>query len=383
MKKIAVFGSTGSIGKNTLEVIKNFPGKFQVTALSANNNTDLLYQQIKTFRPKYVCVCDGAAALKLKRLLNISGVRIFTGTDGLDEMAGLPGIDQVMMAISGSAALRPLISAIDSAKDIALANKEALVMAGHLVMSMAARKKINICPVDSEQSAIWQCLMGNKIQQVKRLHLTASGGPFREFSRKELARISVRQALKHPCWKMGKKISVDSATLMNKGLEVIEAMHLFGVSAEKIKVVIHPEAVIHSMVEFLDGMILAQISIADMKLPIQYALSYPERLSNGSNSQIDFYKIKKLSFYRPDTKKFECLRLAYEAAKAGGSLPAVLNAANEVCVDAFIKGKIGFLAIPAIIEKVMRKHLIIKAPTLKEIICSDGWAKIETEKSLN
>ncbi|RJP29726.1 MAG: 1-deoxy-D-xylulose-5-phosphate reductoisomerase [Candidatus Omnitrophota bacterium] len=383
MKKIAVLGSTGSIGKNTLDIIKNFPGEFKAVALSTNSNTDLLYRQIKIFRPEYACVSDEKAAAKLKRLLRPSAVRIFTGADGLDEMAGLSGIDQVMMAISGSAALRPLISAINSAKDIALANKEALVMAGHLVMRMAARKKINICPVDSEQSAIWQCLMGNEMRQVKRLHLTASGGPFRKFSRSQLNKISVEQALKHPCWKMGRKISVDSATLMNKGLEVIEAMHLFGVSADKIKVVIHPEALIHSMVEFLDGIILAQISVTDMRLPIQYALSYPDRLQNGINSQLDFCKIKQFSFYRPDTGKFECLRLAYEAAKAGGSLPVVMNAANETCVNAFINGRIGFLAIPRIIEKVMRKHRLIKDPTLKEIFYSDEWAKAEAQKSLN
>jgi 1-deoxy-D-xylulose-5-phosphate reductoisomerase len=379
MKRIAVLGSTGSIGKNSLEVIKNFPEEFRVVGLSANSNIDILYRQIKSHRPALVCVKEPEAALKLKSRLNLKNIKLFVGQEGLDEMAQDKHIDKIVLAISGSSALSPLLKAIDSGKDIALANKEALVMAGPIIMGKAAKKKIKIIPIDSEQSAIWQCLNGQDKNKLKNIYLTASGGPLRESSKKELEDVSVSCVLKHPRWKMGKKISVDSATLMNKGLEVLEAMYLFNVAPDKIKIIIHPEAIIHSMVEFVDGVILAQLSDTDMRIPIQYALSYPARLSNGALS-IDFCKLKELNFLKPDFKKFPCLQLAYMAAYEGGTLPAVLNAANEVSVDEFLKGKLDFVSIPKIINKVLGKHHKKNNPDLEAILEADGWARKEAQK---
>ena len=375
MKHIAILGSTGSIGQNTLDVVRRFPDKFLVVALSTNSNIDLLFGQIKEFHPSLVCVGDTDAAKKLKARLN-PRIRLFVGKDGLQEMAGYRKIDKVVLAVSGSCALPPLLKAIENGKDIALANKEALVMAGPLVMNEASRKKIKIIPIDSEQSAIWQCLEGEDKVTLKNIHLTASGGPLRRFAKKSLKNISIDRVLKHPRWKMGAKITVDSATLMNKGLEVLEAMFLFNVPSDKIKILIHPEAIIHSMVEFIDGVIMAQLSITDMRIPIQYALSYPERLP-GIPGGIDFHKLERLNFAKPDFRKFPCLGLAYRAAAELGTMPCVLNAANEISVAEFLKGKLGFASIPEVIEKILSRHRNIKHPGLSDIFDADSWARQE------
>ncbi|MCX5702455.1 MAG: 1-deoxy-D-xylulose-5-phosphate reductoisomerase [Candidatus Omnitrophica bacterium] len=379
MQRIAVLGSTGSIGQNSLEVIKNFPEEFRVIGLSANSNIDILYRQIKSHRPGLVCVKEPQAALKLKSRLDLKNIKLFMGQEGLDEMVQDKHIDKIVLAISGSGALSPLLKAIDSCKDIALANKEALVMAGPIIMDRAAKKKIKIIPVDSEQSAIWQCLNGQDKNKLNNIYLTASGGPLRRSRKRELKNVSVSRVLNHPRWKMGKKISVDSATLMNKGLEVLETMHLFNVPPEKIKIIIHPEAIIHSMVEFVDGVILAQLSDTDMRIPIQYALSYPARLSSRARS-IDFYKLKGLNFQKPDFKKFPCFGLAYMAAYEGGTLPTVLNATNEVSVDEFLKGRLNFASIPKIINRVLDKHHKKNNPDLEEILKADDWARKEAHK---
>lgn len=324
-----------------------------------------------------------AAALKLRKRLNSGSVKLLTGEEGLEQIAQDKAVDQVLLAISGSAALPPLLKAIDCAKPVALANKESLVMAGPIIMARAQKKGARIIPIDSEQSAILQCLDGRDKTKLKNIYLTASGGPLRNIARSRLRNISVGEVLEHPRWKMGKKITVDSATLMNKGLEVLEAMFLFGVGIDKIKVVIHPEAIIHSMVEFIDGVILAQLSVADMRVPIQYALSYPGRLSLSRGvGSVDFYKLKALHFQKADTQKFPCLSLAFEAARQLGTMPAVLNAANEVCVEAFLARKLKFGLIPEIISKVMRRHANKKSPDLSDILGADSWARQEARKNI-
>ncbi|MDP3732288.1 MAG: 1-deoxy-D-xylulose-5-phosphate reductoisomerase [Candidatus Omnitrophota bacterium] len=382
MKNIAILGSTGSIGQNTLEVIRNFPDKFCPAGLSTNTNTDILYRQIKEFRPEFVCVGDKNAAVRLESKLKSNGIKLFSGESGLEEMVQEKRIDKVVLAISGSAVLPVLLKAIDSSKEIALANKEALVIAGPIIMKKARRKKIKIIPIDSEQSAIWQCLQHEDKDKIKNIYLTASGGPFRQTGMKGLKNISVRDVLKHPRWKMGKKISVDSANLMNKGLEVLEAMYLFNIEPKRIKVIIHPQAIIHSMVEFEDGVILAQLSVTDMRIPIQYALTYPERLAN-SLKQIDFCKISRLDFQEPDFRRFPCLGLAYRAANEQGTAPAVLNAANEVSVDEFLKNRLSFISIPKVIERVLDKHRNIIEPGLDDILEADSWARREAYKIIN
>lgn len=382
MKQIAILGSTGSIGKNTLEVIKHFPDKFYVRALSTNSNIDVLCRQIKLFHPASVCIRDPDAARGLKSKISLKNTRLFVGESGLEEILQDKKIDKVVLAISGSSALRPLLKAIENKKDIALANKEALVIAGPLVIGRANKKKIKIIPIDSEQSAIWQCLQDEDKSKLRHIYLTASGGPFRETSMKEFKNISKDKVLKHPKWKMGLKISVDSATLMNKGLEVLEAMYLFNIEPQKIKVLIHPQAIIHSMVEFVDGVIKAQLSATDMRIPIQYALTYPERLANRLPN-IDFCRIGKFDFQEPDLRKFPCLGLAYRAAFENGTMPAALNAANEVSVDEFLKNRLDFIAIPKVIEKVLNRHRNIKTPGLGDILKADAWAREETYRVIN
>ena len=293
-------------------------------------------------------------------------------------------IDRVVLAISGSAALPPLLKAIESGKDVALANKEALVMAGPLIMRLAAKNKVKILPIDSEQSAIWQCLEGQDRPKLKEIYLTASGGPFLNLEKKQFKNITPRQALAHPRWKMGRKISVDSATLMNKGLELLEAMYLVGVAPEKIKILIHPESIVHSMVEYVDGSVIAQLSVTDMRIPIQYALSYPERLpAPAAFKALDFYRLKTLNFAKPDFKKFPCLKLAYQAACDGGTTPCVLNAANEVSVSEFLKRRLRFTFIPLVIEKVLARHRNIKNPGLKDILAADNWARRQASNIIN
>jgi 1-deoxy-D-xylulose-5-phosphate reductoisomerase len=373
MKRIAVLGSTGSIGKSTLDVIRKFPDKFRVAALSAHSNARLLAAQAREFKPELVCLTDEALAGSWKKAPK---AKLFFGFSGLDELLRDRRIDMVVVAISGSSALRPLWKAIEEKKEIATANKEALVMAGPLINRLSARKRVKIIPIDSEQSAIWQCLEHEDRAKLKRIYLTASGGPFRQHSRAQLKKITVQDALTHPRWKMGRKITVDSATLMNKGLEVLEAMCLFGVGAEKIEVVIHPESIIHSMVEFIDGVVMAQLSVTDMRIAIQYAISYPERLPTAIKG-IDFVKLKSLNFARPDLDKFPCLALALEAARKGGTMPAVLNAANEISVDAFMGKKIGFNSISGIIAKVMKLHRNFAEPSLRDVLDADKWARQE------
>lgn len=382
MKRISILGSTGSVGQSALAVIQAHPDEFKVAALSTNTNIEILYRQIKTFKPDAVCVSDPKSGLNLKSRLKDKVPLVFIGEEGLEAMVEDKDADEILLAISGAGALKPLLKALDCAKVIALANKEALVMAGPIIMTKAKNKKAKIIPVDSEQSAIWQCLQGHAKNRIRNLYLTASGGPLRKTAAKDFARVSLKSVLQHPCWKMGKKITVDSATLMNKGLEVLEAMYLFDVRPQMIQIVIHPEAIIHSMVEFIDGVILAQLSITDMRIPIQYALSSPERLSNNLDS-IDFYKIKSFNFEKPDFKRFPCLRLAYQVAKESGTAPCVLNAANEVSVAEFLKGRLGFIAIPRIIEKVLGRHRLIKEPKLDDIFEADTWARGQAYKFIN
>jgi len=378
VKRIAILGSSGSIGQSTLSVVRNLPKEFKVEALSVNSDIIKLKQQIAEFKPSLVCAGDEQAACKLRAGLD-SSIKVFCAEEGLSEMVKDRRIDLVMFAISGSAALKPLIAAIKSGKDIALANKEALVMAGPLVMRLAKKCKVNILPVDSEQSAIWQSLGSFRQSDVRRVYLTASGGPLRNMPASQFKKVSLEKVLRHPRWKMGKKITVDSATLMNKGLELLEAMFLFDLGAEKIKVLIHPEALVHSMVEFNDGVIMAQLSAADMRIPIQYALSYPGRLVNNLPG-IDFYRLNKMHFEKPDLEKFPCLALAYQTARQLGTMPAVLNAANEVSVSNFLNKRISFLAIPKIIEKVMRRHARIANPGFAEIMAADSWARKEAAR---
>ncbi|MBU1727579.1 MAG: 1-deoxy-D-xylulose-5-phosphate reductoisomerase [Candidatus Omnitrophica bacterium] len=378
MKHIAILGSTGSIGRSALRVIKSFPDIFRVTALSAHSNIELLEEQIKLFRPEAVAINDDRAALRLSKRIGAK-TRILVGQDGLTALCKMRKVDRVLLAISGSRALKPLLTAINNGKDVALANKEALVMAGPLIMRQAAKNGSKILPVDSEQSAIWQCLDGEDHKKLKGIILTASGGPFRRTRLSELKKVSVSKVLRHPRWKMGAKITVDSATLLNKGLELLEAMFLFGLPCDKVKVVVHPEAIIHSMVEFIDGVILAQMSVTDMRIPIQYALSYPERYP-CTIAGVDFWKLGKLHFEKPDFKKFPCLGLSYKAAQDLGTMPAVLNAANEVAVEEFLNKKLDFLSIPKVIERVMLKHKNVVNFDLKDVFSADSWARQEAQR---
>ena len=374
MKRVALLGSTGSIGASTLGVISRFPKQFCCEALAANSNITALAAQIKVFRPAIVCVFDRQSAALLKNAVK-GRTRVVSGPEGLLEICRLRRVDSVVAAISGSEALAPVCAAVEAGKEICLANKECLVMAGSIIMRRAAATGAAIRPIDSEQSAIWQCLLGEEGNPVARIWLTASGGPF--WKRKgSLERVRVAETLSHPRWKMGRKITVDSATMMNKGLELLEAMHLFNVAPSDIEVVIHPGSVVHSMVEFADGTVKAQLSQTDMRIPIQYALSFPRRLSSGIKP-LDFFALKSLEFYRPDTRRFPCLAFAYEAARQGGTMPCVMNAANEAAVASFLKGKLQFTGIPRVIEKVMGRHRVIKGPGLKEIMAADRWSRDE------
>lgn len=380
MKKITILGSTGSIGVSALDVIGKNPQRFQIEALAAGKNIKLLKKQIEKFKPKVVAVSTKESALKLREALNAkSRVKIFYNKEGLKEIALFPSADIVISAISGSAGLIPTLAAIEAGKDIALANKETMVMAGENVTKMAIKKGVKIIPVDSEHSAIFQCLEGHKRQNLRRIILTASGGPFLNFTRNQLKKVSLSQTLRHPNWKMGKKITIDSASMMNKGLEVIEAKWLFNLDISDIDVLIHTQSIVHSLVEFIDGAFLAQMGIPDMKIPIAYALTYPERISNDLPS-LDLAKIGKLEFLKPDIKKFPCLGLAYAAGLCGGTAPVVLNAADEVAVAAFIENKIRFIDLPNIMEKILGLHNSINNPSLDDILQADLWAKIETKK---
>jgi len=380
MKKITILGSTGSIGLSALDVIGKNPRRFQVVALAAGQNVKLLKNQIEIFKPKIVSVSTKENALKLRQSLNLNNkIKILYGNEGLNETAAFPEADIVVSAISGAAGLMPTFAAINAGKDIALANKETMVMAGEIVNRRAKLKKVKILPVDSEHSAIFQCLQGEKIENLKRIILTASGGPFLNFNANQLKQVKLNQALKHPRWKMGKKVTIDSATMMNKGLEVIEAKWLFNLAIEKIDVLIHPQSIVHSMIELIDGSVLAQMGIPDMRIPISYALTYPERMINDLSS-LNLLNTEKLEFRKPDTKKFPCLRLAYEAGFCGGTAPAVLNASNEIAVAAFLAKKIKFVDLPGIIDKILNAHVCGIHPSLEDILEADSWARIKTTK---
>jgi 1-deoxy-D-xylulose-5-phosphate reductoisomerase len=375
MKHLSILGSTGSIGRNALEVVEKFPDRFKVKALAAKDNVSLLADQIKRFGPEIAVVFDDKRALELRAALPAGlGVEILYGDDGYKTAATLDSVDMVLTAVVGAAGLLPTIAAVNAGKNIALANKETLVMAGEIVTRRAAAKKIKLLPVDSEHSAIFQCLSGNRKEDLDKILLTASGGPFLNLPQKKFAEIRPDNALNHPTWQMGKKITVDSATLMNKGLEVLEAKWLFDVSQNKIEVVIHPQSVVHSMVAFRDGSVIAQLGIPDMKGAIAYALSHPERLPL-KQSIPDFATLGALTFQKPDVDKFPCLALAYQAADTGGTLPAVMNAANEVAVQAFLDQKISFVQIPEVIRHTMDRHDVVTTPDLSDIIGADKWAR--------
>ena len=372
MKKIAILGSTGSIGTQTLEVVRE-NGDIEVLGLAAGNNIKLLEAQIREFHPKLVAVWTEEKAKELRENIKDLDVKVVSGMDGLIEVSAMPDTEILVTAIVGMIGLRPTIEAIKAGKDIALANKETLVTAGHIIMPLAKEYQVDILPVDSEHSAIFQSLQGSPRGALKKILLTASGGPFRGRTREQLANIQVEDALKHPNWEMGRKITIDSSTLVNKGLEVIEAKWLFDVDVEQIEVVVHPQSIIHSMVEYVDGAIIAELGTPDMKLPIQYALYYPERRFLPGD-RVDFATLSQLTFEKPDMETFYGLRLAFEAGKIGGSLPTVFNAANELAVSKFLDRKIPYLAIPEIIETCMKEHKNILNPTVEEIL--------ETEKQV-
>ncbi|MCW2277905.1 1-deoxy-D-xylulose-5-phosphate reductoisomerase [Heliophilum fasciatum] len=374
-RRIAILGSTGSIGRQTLEVVDQSGDALQVVALAAGGNWSLLFEQVKKYRPAVVAMMDPIAAEQLQAALQAASimVEVHTGQDGLIAVATAPTADMVVTAVSGAIGLMPTMAAINSGKTIALANKETLVAAGQLVMAAAKEKNVAILPVDSEHSAIYQCLQGQDCRDL-RLILTASGGPFRDFSLEELVQVSPEQALRHPNWAMGAKITIDSASLMNKALEVIEAHWLFDVSFDAIEVLIHPQSVIHSMIELRDGAVLAQLGIPDMRLPIQYALSYPERWT-ASWPRLRFSDHPNLTFRAPDHERFPCLALAIEAGRAGGTAPVVMNAANEVAVHAFLAHQIGFMDIPRIVRETIQAHAWQASPNLDGILASDQWAR--------
>ncbi len=373
-KKLAILGSTGSIGTQALEVVAAHPDEFVVEVLAAGNNADLLIEQALKFKPNVVVINDVAHLAKVKDALLDEGIKVYGGDDALADVVQMESIDLVLAAIVGYAGLRSTLSAIKAGKQIALANKETLVVAGELVTKTAREKAVNLYPVDSEHSAIFQCLAGEFHNPVEKIYLTASGGPFRGKTREQLAAVTKIEALKHPNWTMGAKVTIDSATLMNKGLEVIEAKWLFSLKPEQIDVIVHPQSIVHSIVQFGDGSMKAQMGLPDMKLPIQYAMGYPKRLKSDF-PRFDFLKYPSLTFEPADRKTFSCLDLAYSAMKRGGNLPCVMNAANEIAVEAFLNGKIGFLQIAEVIEKTMAKAIFIAAPSYDDYIRTDKEAR--------
>jgi len=384
MKAISLLGSTGSIGTNTLRVTSSFPEAFRIVGLAGGRNAALLARQVEEVRPAIVSCRDESTSAELQELLKrrhyaMASTHFAFGVEGCIEVACHPEVTNVLSAISGSAGLIPTYQALDRGKAVALANKEALVMAGQLMMEMASNRGTEILPVDSEHNAIHQCLRGGSHREVRRLILTASGGPFRETPKEKFSSVTPEEALNHPTWQMGKKITVDSATLMNKGLEVIEASWLFGVSPEEIEVAVHPQSIVHSMVEYVDGSVLAQLGPTDMRIAIQYALTYPERWPSPLPS-LDIRELSKLEFSEPDLEKFECLSLAYRALREGGTAPAVLNAANEIAVEIFLEGGIAFDEIPEVIETVLNGHPRRPAATLDSVLDADAWARAEARR---
>ncbi len=382
MKKITLLGSTGSIGVSALKVIQGYPERYRVVALSAGKNIDLLLRQIQEFQPEAVSVLNESLAERLQtRLGRGPAPDIFFGQDGYQRIAAMEGANTVISAMTGAAGLLPTFEAIKSGKNIALANKETMVMAGGLVMGEAKKRGVSILPVDSEHSAVLQSLQGHSKEDLKRIILTASGGPFRNLSLEKMRKATAAQALDHPNWSMGAKITIDSATLMNKGLEVIEAQWLFDLPIEKIGILVHPQSIVHSMAEFKDGSIIAQLGVPDMTIPIAYALSYPHHLQNHL-PPLDLLTAGDLQFRNPDMSRFPCLGLALQAAKIGGTMPAVLNGANEIAVEAFLKGHIGFLDIAAIIEKTMEVHSAAPVNAIEAVLEADAWARRKTREHI-
>jgi 1-deoxy-D-xylulose-5-phosphate reductoisomerase len=379
MKNISILGSTGSIGTSTLEVIEQHPDKFKVVALAAGKNIALLAHQIEKFQPLIASISTKQLAQQLKEKLTKSKTKIVYGEQGLIEIATWPEADIIVCAIVGSAGLLSAYHAAKAAKQIALANKETLVMAGSLIVDELRKRNVQLIPIDSEHSAVFQTLNGRNRNEIKRVILTASGGPFLNLPKEEMSFITVEQALNHPNWNMGRKISIDSATLMNKGLEIIEAYWLFNLEIEQISTIVHPQSIVHSLVELIDGSLIAHMGITDMKIPIQYALSYPERLSSPSR-YIELSELANLEFLPPDQKKFPCLGLCIQALKKSKSMPTVLNASNEVAVESFLQGKISFDQIPIIIEETMQNHTPVDFESIEEIQQIDRWARSQSDK---
>ena len=373
MKKISILGSTGSIGVNALNVVDNQRDDFNVIGLSAYKNSKLLVEQVKKYEPEFVSIVDAEAAHRLEQELGTFDVKILKGREGLLELSSYGNVDLMLNALVGSSGMEPTINAIRSKVDVALSNKESLVMAGSIITNLANKTNVKIYPVDSEHSAIWQCLVGEDIKEVNKIILTGSGGPFRELPIEKFNTITLDQALNHPNWEMGKKITIDSATMMNKGLEVIEAQWLFNMPTEKIKIVIHPQSIIHSMVEFKDKSIKAQLGLPDMKIPIQYALTYPSHCETDWD-ELDLTEIQSLTFEKPDFVKFPCMKLAFDVLNTGGTAPAVLNVANEQAVYRFLKQEINFNEIPSIIEIACEKHEFVSDPSIDDILNIEKWS---------
>ena len=378
MKRIAILGSTGSIGTQSLEVISQNPDKFEVEVLTANNNVDLLIQQAKKFQPNAVVIANEEKYRQVADALEKEPIKVYAGADAINQVVQMDTVDLVLTAMVGYSGLIPTYHAVNAGKNIALANKETLVVAGEIITKIAHEKKVEILPVDSEHSAIFQCLTGEFMNPIEKLYITCSGGPFRGKTENELRNVTVDDALAHPNWEMGNKITIDSATLMNKGFEVIEAHWLFGLPSSKIDVIVHPESIVHSLVQFEDGSIKAQLGLPDMKLPIQYAMGFPYRIKNNYQ-RFNFLDYPTLNFEPPNTKIFRNLALSYEALDLGGNKPCVLNAANEIVVEAFLKKKIGFLQMPEMIEKALNKVAFIKKPGLEDLIETNAEARRVTE----
>ena len=372
MKNIGILGSTGSVGSQSLDVIDNHKDKFNVKFLAANSNVNSLINQTEKFKPEFICIYDKSKYKQLKDKVNTT--KVLSGHEGLMELCELSNIDIILNSIVGYGGLKPTLKIIESGTDIALSNKESIVQAGHLVMNLAKLKNVNIFPVDSEHSAIWQCLVGEKKSTIKKIILTASGGPFRNFPKNKFSKISVSQALNHPNWKMGKKITIDSATMMNKGFEMIEAFWLFGINPKNIEIVVHPQSIIHSMVEFIDGSVKAQLSNPDMRMPIQYAFSYPDRYELN-DLEFDIKKFSKLDIEPLNMNKFKCVELSFDAINKGGSYPVILNVSNDIAVNLFLNEKILFTQIPKIIDECMRHHSYVNSPKLSDILSLTKWTE--------
>ena len=382
MRALTILGSTGSIGTQTLEVVENLPGEFRVVALTANRNIELLAHQARQFEVEAVALADPKGADELRHLLAGSGIAIHTGRSGLLEIAGRDDIDLCLNGLVGGGGMAPTMAALEAGVDVALSNKESLVMAGALITALQQEKGTKLLPIDSEHSAIWQCLAGEDQSQIRRLVLTGSGGPFRTWPLEEMSQVTREQALRHPNWDMGPKVTIDSATMMNKGLEVIEARWLYDMPPERIDIVIHPQSIIHSMVEFVDGSIKAQLGVPDMKIPIQYALAYPDHRP-ADWPRLDLAAIGELTFEEPDLEKFPCITLAYDALRRGGSAPAALNLANDLAVQAFLDDQLAFASIPRVLERVLSEHPFIETPTLADLEELEAWTERYLSKTLS